>query len=375
MRRFLSCLLNVCLFFSLIPCAAAYEAATDLSGYISNRASRHYVEAMLGYHLRENGAVRETLDQGFSAVFFFEGCSDNMDDSELTDLTYYRVSAVCIVIRLDENGEPVIVYFNEDASTLPDRALEYGAWYLYGVGKVGPATVCDGTYELYSVYHVGAYEALHIRTAYSDETVPAVYMTPGGFVTGRADAINIHTRTGNHTIEKAMWSAGCMLVGDGDFDDFTELLMASYYSAYERFYPNLKVGTVTIDRQRLRKPLLGLYDNTEAVETLLTVSRCDLPETYLKRCTASALEEPRKVRVIRATRAMTLPCSNATDARSVATLSLSPGEKLEITGTVVNTRGNLWYQVDLIGETCYIYARDVEETSQSWLERMLKYFL
>jgi hypothetical protein len=119
---------------------------------------------MLSYHLRENDTVRETLKDGYSAVFFFEGCSDNMDDPELSDLSYYRVSAVCIALKLDDSVKTVITYFNDDCSTLPDRPLEYGAWELEETGEVGPATVCDGTYEIYSVYHGGAYEALHLRT-------------------------------------------------------------------------------------------------------------------------------------------------------------------------------------------------------------------
>ena len=375
MRKLVSSLLCACLLLCLLPRASAAESALDLTGLLSDRASRYYVQAMLNYHLRENRAVQETLDEGYCAVFFFEGCSDNLKDPVLSDLRYYRVSSVCIVIRLDDAGQAYIAYFNEDSSTLPDRALEYGKWYIHGVGDVGPATVCDGTYELYSVYHAGAYEALHIRTTYSDETVPAVYMTPEGFVVSRANAINIHTRTGNHTIEKAMWSAGCMLVGDGDFADFTELLQASYYGSYERFYPDLRVGTVTIDRQRLSGQLHDLYENTDAVETLLSVSRCDLPQTYLKRCNQASLEKPRRMRAQRSTQLMSLPCSSEIDARSIPVLTLTPGEKLEIMGTVINTQGNLWYRVELIGQTCYLYGRDAEEIPKTWLERAISFFL
>ena len=184
MKRNCSRILCICLALvlalSIAPVASAKTNIPDLTQYISNRKNRHFVEAMLGYHLRENIAVQETLADGLSAVFLFEGCSDNMTDPDLSDISYYRVSAVCIALKLDENGNPVITYFNENSSTLPDRPLEYGAWELDGIGEVGPATICDGTYELYSVYHAGAYEALHMRMSYENQTATAVYMRPEG---------------------------------------------------------------------------------------------------------------------------------------------------------------------------------------------------
>ena len=197
MKKLCSILLCICLMLHLAPVVSAKSTIPDLSPYIRNRNNRHYVESMLSFYLQENTMVQTTLRDGYSAVFLFEGCSDNMEDPDYSDISYYRVSAVCIALKLDEAGEPVITYFNENCSTLPDRPLEYGAWNLDTVGDVGPATICDGTYELYSVYHAGAYEALHMRTTYEDQTVAAVYMTPQGFVMHPATYINIHTRTVN----------------------------------------------------------------------------------------------------------------------------------------------------------------------------------
>ena len=151
-KRLVACLCALALVVCIVPKASAYEVGDgyrfDLSGMIENGKRRDYVEMMLDYHLRNNGAVQETLKAGHSAVFLFDGCSDNLDDEELKDLSYYRVSAVCIVVRQDEKGEPFLAYFNEHCSTLPDRPLEHGAWWLEEAGDVGPATVVDGTYEL-----------------------------------------------------------------------------------------------------------------------------------------------------------------------------------------------------------------------------------
>jgi len=366
--RTICILLGCVLLLPPVPEGKAAELP-ELAHYMKNAGKRQFVEAMLSYHLRENTRVRETLADGYTAVFFFEGCSDNMDDPELRDLSYYRVSAVCIALRLNEAKEPQIVYFHEGCSTLPDRPLEFGAWELESVGEVGPATVCDGTYELYSVYHAGSYEALHLRTSYDDETVDAVYLTPEGFVTSRATCINIHTRTGNHALEKAMWSAGCMLVGDGDFRDFEALMAASYYGNYDRFAVDQRVGTVTINRLMLQEELYTLYENRDAVETILVSSRCEAPQIYLDRCEdPEPLPEPKQVQVLRDTQLMSLPCSNDTDSRSLSVAKLRKGDRVEICGSIVNTQGNVWYEVVLFNENCYVYAPDVEDVPRTLLD-------
>lgn len=359
----------------MAPNAAASETAGEflpvLSELIDNIQYRLYVQMMTSYYLRNDSAVQETLQEGYSAVFLFEGCSDNMDDPELSDLSYYRVSAVCIVVRLDAEGEPYVSYFNANCSTLPDRPLEYGAWTLEEVGEVGPATVCDGTYALYSVRHGGAYEALQVTTGASDNTVPAVYMTPEGYVTARASLINIHTRTGNHTIQGAMWSAGCILIGDGDFGQFTELMESTYYAVYDTFAVGEKVGTLTINRQYLQEELYGLYEDQDAVDMLLANSRHILPEEYLKQCgDAVTYEQSKLLCAIKDADLMTLPCSNSTDARSVPLATIEKWEELEVVGSIKNTAGNLWYVVNWNGVDCYLYSGYAKEPG--WFTRLLR---
>ena len=359
---------------SSLPTASAAESGISLSRYIKNSEKRHFAEAMLSYHLQENTMVRQTLEDGHSAVFFFEGCSDNMDDSELSDISFYRVSAACIVLRLDEQGVPFVAYFNDDSSTLPDRPLEYGAWELEMVGAVGPATICDGTYELYSVYHGGAYEALHLRTSYEDDTISAVYMTPEGFTNHPADAINIHTRTGNHVIEKAMWSAGCLLVGDGQWQDYADLIVSTYYSSYRKFGIDRKVGCVTINRQFLREKMYALYDSREAVDTILVSSRCELPETYLQRCRQEPDFAEKTVQTTSSVQLMSLPCSKGVDPRSIPVMTLDKGDKIDICGSVINTKNQRWFEVSFFGENCYIPAGSVEDIPPTLMERIMSYF-
>lgn len=374
MIRLLSLLLLVVCMLPALPVSASQRASyyPDLSKLMVSGQRRDYVETMIGYYLRNNASIRKTLSEGYSAVFFFEGASDNMDDPALSDISYYRVSAVCVAIRLGETGKLYVSYFNDDCSTLPDRPLEYGAWNIDGIGEVGPATICDGTYEVYSVKHGGAYEALHIRTDEQDDTIPAVYMNPEGFVNSRADMINIHTRNVNHTIEGAMWSAGCLLIGDGDFGEFTELIESTYYAVYNDFQIGERVGTVTLDRQLLRNPMYKLYENKNAVDTLLAYSRQSLPETYFRQCGKLTGKEL-TLWAGKDMDLMSLPCSNYTDARSVAVAQIEAGEKLEITGSIENSEGNVWYQVTKDGQSGYVYGGYAVE--MGWWERTVKNLL
>lgn len=375
LSRLLTLWILAALLLSIIPGAAASETLesylSSLPELIRNPENCRYVQSMLGYYLRNDVAVRKTLEEGYSALFLFEGCSDNMDDPELSDITYYRVSAVCLAVKLDEAGEPYLSYFNGDCSTLPDRPLEYGAWELEDVGKVGPATICDGTYELYSVRHGGSYEALQVMSEASDDTIPAVYMTPEGYVTARADQINIHTRNVNHTIQGAMWSAGCILIGDGDFGKFTELMESIYYTLYDAFQLGDRVGTLTLNRQCLKEEMYELYENTDAVNMLLAKSRHILPETYFSRCSDTTdYAESKLLCAARDVELMTLPCSNFTDARSVPLASVRKGADLEIVGCLTNTAGNIWYELNWNGQRCFLYSGDAEEPG--WFTRLVR---
>ena len=376
MKKFLAFCLAVCLLACLIPQVRAYEAGQafrlDLSGKIENPQRREYVEMMLDHYIRTDTMVQQALEGGFSAVFLFDGASDNMDDTELRNLRYYRVSGICIVVKLDSDGEPKMIYFNDNASTIPDRPLEYGTWALPEVGEVGPATICDGTYQVYSVRHKGKYEALHVRTEYHDALVDAVYMTPEGYVSSRASEINVHTRTNNHTNGtegKVMWSAGCPLVGDGDSWEFWKLVYATYYTTYENFEVGNFLGTLTIDRQALREELYKLYELNDAVDMFLTNSRNQQPEQYLRTCTdRETYKRKEEKRITLGTQLMTLPCCNATDARSLVVNTLAEGDTVQVTGSIRNNAGNLWYQVEAEGFSGYVFAGHVEKDSfADWL--------
>lgn len=376
MKKILILLLCLCL---LLPCVTRAEAYSigqpyhaQLDDLIKNPQRRAYVQMMLDHYLRTDSLVQLALEQNRSAVFLFDGCSDNMDHPDLSDISYYRVSGVCIVVRLGAGGEPYIAYFNDDSSTLPDRPLEIGAWKLADVGQVGPATVCDGSYELYSVRHAGSYEALHVRTDYSDGKIDAVYMTEDGYVKSRATEINIHTRTGNHVLKYQMWSAGCMLVGGGEWSHFTELMDSTYYADYDFFALDRYVGSLTVDRQMLKEPMYRLYENEDAVDRILAATRALEPENYLKLCQREEFETPLELCVRGSSPVMGLPCSNSTDARSVALEQVKRGQELQAVAQLRNSEGRVWYEVTLDGITGYLYSGYAEESSwKNWITRVM----
>lgn len=377
MKRVLALLLLLCMLLGAVPQAEAYTIGqpyhAQLEELIKNEDRRAYIQMMLDHYLRTDRLVQTALRKNTSAVFLFDGGSDHMDHPDLFDISYYRVSAVCIALRLDEEGNPFIAYFNSDSSTLPDRPLDYGAWQFEDVGEVGPATICDGSYELYSVRHAGSYEALHVRTDYSDRKIDAVYMQPDGYVKARATEINIHTRTGNHVLKNQMWSAGCILVGGGEWSHFTELMESTYYANYKSFATDRYVGSLTINRQLLQNQMYKLYENKDAVDRILTLTRQLAPDKYLNQCSREEVyENPVELCVRGSAWLMTLPCSNSTDARSMALEEVKRGEELTATGTWINDQGRIWYEITYQGETCYLYSGYAEESSwRNWITRVM----
>ena len=376
LRRILLFVFALILAVSAVPVAFAYETGDpcdiDLRAFIRDREKREYVEMMVDHHIRTDRDIQNALAGGFSAMFLFDGCSDNLNDPELSDLSYYRVSGVCLVVRRGASGNLQLVYFNEDASTIPDQPLKYGAWNIPEVGDVGPATILDGTYQIYSMLHKGEYEALHVRSDFRDGTLEAIYLTPdGGYTPYRASEINVHTRTSNHIATYGMWSAGCPLVGDGSEWEYSRLIHSTYYTAYDSFEVLNFVGTLTIDRQMLRQELYTLYKNPDAVDAILVNSRNVQPDKYFAQCSETNTYEEPETRVIsRETRLMSLPCGTDEDARSVVLDSIPEGVKLPVTGSIRNPGQNKWYCVTYKGTDGYIFTGDTRP--EAWKDRFLE---
>lgn len=80
-----------------------------------------------------------------------------------------------------------------------------------------------------------------------------------------------------------------MLVGDGDFSQFSELMDSTYYTLYDEFDVGQKVGVVVINRQRMKNKLFSLYQNWDAVNKILEKSRPTLPENISRSAQSSRL--------------------------------------------------------------------------------------
>lgn len=372
-RRFLLMAFLAGILLTNTPVISAYQVGDpwrpDLRPFIHDPVRREYVEMMVDHHLRTDKDIQNALEGGFSAVFLFDGCSDNMNDPEVSDLSYYRVSGVCLAIRLNAAGEPQLVYFNEDASTIPDQPRKYGAWEIPEIGEVGPATVSDGTYQIYSVLHRGEYEALHVRSDFRDGTLEAVYLTPdGGYTEYRASEINVHTRTSNHIANYGMWSAGCPLVGNGNSWDFKRLIYSTYYTTYDTFEVLNFMGTLTIDRQKLRQEMYTLYQNPDAVDTILTNSRALQPEICLQECTEKTAYAEAEIRyAARDAALMRLPYALEEDARTKVLKTIPEGTKLSVTGSIRNADNSKWYIVSYEGVEGYLFTGDTRP--ESWATR------
>ena len=377
-RKILILLLAMTLLLSAIPAASAYEAGDpcriDLRAFIRDREKREYVEMMVDHHIRTDRDIQNALNGGFSAVFLFDGCSDNMNDPELSDLSYYRVSSICLVVNRNTAGELKLAYFNEDASTIPDQPLKYGAWTIPEVGDVGPATICDGTYQLYSMLHRGEYEALHVRSDFRDGTLDAVYLTPdGGYTHYRASEINVHTRTSNHIANYGMWSAGCPLVGDGNTLVYSSLIRCTYYTSYDTFEVMNFVGTLTIDRQMLRQELYTLYRNPDAVDAFLESSREVQPDRYFMECSEETVFAEPEVRISAAeAKLMSLPCTQEEDARTKILKEIPKDERLTVTGSIRNADQQKWYTLSYDGVEGYLFTGDTK--TESWWVRFREWF-
>ena len=152
-------------------------------------------------------------------------------------------------------------------------------------------------------------------------------------------------------------------------------MLATYYSNYEKFEVDQKVGCVTINRLHLQEQMYELYEDRDAVDTILVSSRCERPEIYLERCSSDISMEEKLVQASMAVELMSLPCSNSVDARSIPVTKLNQGDKIDICGSIINTKGQLWYEVSFFGENCYIPAGSVEEIKPvTFFQRIRAFF-
>ena len=248
-----------CLTISIFDIKPSADGVIDVGKErISNDERRAYVNDVIAYHLSSKGEkiVSDSLKNGKSVVFFFEGASNNvLYESGYSNYNQYRFASVCIVIQLVD-GNPKIVYFDDFCSTLPDHPR--GA---YGLNEE-IATLVDGVYPLINCNHY-TFAALHVP-AYDWGT--SIWCSKNGYYVDACYGINIHSRGTDIVTSDSGNSRGCLLVGknpnvSGEYNDFMYAVTGIEHARTNAFDEvALDYGCVIIDRALYKNELLKIYD-------------------------------------------------------------------------------------------------------------------
>lgn len=281
------------LLVSLLPIgsrAAEYYKESDLTSIkatiLSNSNRANYVNTMMKYHIlsaTDNYRVARNLQNGDSVLFFFDGCSDNMDSSTYSDYTRYHLSAYCAVVQA-VNGVPKIVYESENCSTIPDNPRNVSL----NEGSAVP-TVLDGVYNIISTNHLSRYASL--RIADNSGSAPVMRCTSSSSYTSTSSAINIHARSNftsaptNGISSSSYSSTGCFLVGLtnntwSEYNKFTKAVLGisnaiitTPYSSgsWTKCTAGVDKGLVIVDRMNYKSQLQKIYggDNNHTASALV----------------------------------------------------------------------------------------------------------
>ena len=296
-KRVLSLVLTLCLCLTMLPAvtmqaeAAGYYSESDLSNIncsiLSNSAHASYVNAMMKYHIlssTDSYRVGRNLKNGKSVVFFFDGCSDNVDDSTYGNYTNYHLSAYCAVVK-EVNGVLKIVYECENCSTIPDNPRNVSL----NDGTAVP-TVRDGVYNIISTNHLSRYASL--RIADSSGSVPVIRCTSSTSYISTSNAINIHARSNfsnaptNGISSTSYSSTGCFNVGLtnntwSEYNDFIYAVLGvsnaiittpySSASSWNKCTTGVDYGVVVVDRSQYKTQLKAIYggDNSYTADALV----------------------------------------------------------------------------------------------------------
>ena len=269
---------------------ALFSAESSFAdSFISNSENRKYINTMIDYYLKSQPELLNTLKSGKPVLMFFEGGSDNTDNSIYNSDNDYRISAVCIVLKYNQTTDSAYVaYANENCSTIPDHPLAYGAYNHDKGSEYGTATLKDGIYEIYTANHQSKYSGFNIRKN-GVGFVPAVYMKSNGdYSEIDASGINIHTRTQSKVgSESSPWSAGCILVGAStpfsDYNTFIEMTAPTDSQRTKVTYKNntiykfstgigVSCGMIVIDRYLYRSKMSEIYKNQNAIDCITDFS-------------------------------------------------------------------------------------------------------
>lgn len=387
-KRIWAVVLALSMLLTLIPVAVPVEAeavsgvnSLTCADFISNPIPQKYIDTMMRYYINSSTTLQNTLNNGLSVVFMFEGGSDNYwNGTTYGGYGTTRNQAVVIVVKKDSSGNAYIAYYCENCSSIPDQPTQC----TQGVGNSGSTTLMDGTYSFYTWNHTGPYGAFQIN-------VNKGYYTPTTLLNGQvlgASGINIHTRSTNLAYSgNGVWSAGCQVIGSGaytgnEFNQFMKVVAGISFNVWKDYYNKsfntISTGTTkgyyVVDRQLGMMDINGnqfgsgsliqLY-NATALNNIAAAStnarnKAGFSLEYKNQCTRYAsycklevIEDQVELRA--------QPCSAGTDAGSTLIEYVNTGDSLTATGIYQNGYGNYWYEViTSSGEPGYVYAGNVK---------------
>ncbi|MBR6562566.1 MAG: InlB B-repeat-containing protein, partial [Clostridia bacterium] len=367
-NRLIGLLLTIAVICSLCPAFSVVSADTDefasltCSSFISNTTRRQYIDTMMKYYISSNSDIVTALNNGKSAIFMFEGGSDNYTGSGYsTAATNTRNQAVCIVVQ-KQSGSYKIVFYNENSSSIPSQPQATS-----GGASDGQTTLLDGIYKVITWNHQSKYGALQVVTNKG-------YYTPPSNLNGlvnTASGINIHTRTTtNAESGGSAWSWGCQLIGYGNnssnaFNDFMKTVAGisynvwNYWGSFNTISSGNDAGYYILDRQLALGGLTALYNSTALANITAASKEAYTAATanYLTRSTY--YPSHCEITTTKSIKAMSYPCTSDVDPESTVVATLSENQTVVGNALFCNTLGEYWYRIICYGDTpAYIYAGD-----------------
>lgn len=247
--------------------ALAEDDESPLVSQTVRPEAAEYVRAAVERRVQEDLEAGTYLARGLSLVFLFEGAG-RLEDPE------QRLFGLCLVVRLDDEGRPRIVYENNESTSIPDHPKKT-------YDTVDCATLMDGLYDLYTDNRLDS-GVLSVEKRGNVQVLRFNSFTKKGnrgYLDQGTD-IQIHYRKEEwNTVEATLkpFSRGCLMIGIGQeaFGTFMNSVLNTHCLITET-YPyftlgkdkNQLAGQLILDRTLAWDYLIRIYGETGALKVL-----------------------------------------------------------------------------------------------------------
>lgn len=259
-KKWIALVLCFGLMMTMLPPPAEAAAVYDYSllncrSWGANLAYADYMNKAMRFYIENNSSLRSSLNSGNTLVFAFEGGSAKASPKYNDPKRAIRTAALLLVVKL-VNGQPQVVFSNDESNTFPDMPTEYsnncvaGGTYFSTFwcfqNGYGPGTMKDGMYSYSKYYPYKEHYALKIASSGTH----SVYINPkSSSSTGYVDrsdvtGLYVHYRlTGvvDTSANQRRYSMGCVNVGQTvdsskgkDVDTFVSYCSSNGYFVLDR---------------------------------------------------------------------------------------------------------------------------------------------